>query len=550
MYEKETQTSDHMLSASEQTPTSPSGTADLEQQWKEREDQLRRMLMQDEFPRLLEAELKKRQQKAAEKQQHRLIEPPSEEERSKLVTSQRFVSFIDQASKVMERALNEDYDIMRDYRLATDQGEASGAGKRVTLLKTYYSDRWCKNRNVTDVDASHKFPELTLASYNKNQHQSLNASSITANNNDPDGLVLVWNLHLPDRPEFIFYSQSEVTTARFSPFHPNLIVGGTYSGQILLWDTRAHSAPVLKSPLTASGHTHPIYSLSVVGTQNAHNLVSSSTDGLICSWQLDMLAKPIESLPLLHQSHSAKTEEVSTTVIQFPPNETVSFWVGTEEGTVYQANRYDRAGSKAGLFHNDTYSGHFGAITGMHFHPPPSASSTSSAASSIDFSDLLVTSSTDWTVKLWKRTSINLNKVSTQPQTIVPLMSFETASDYVLDVKWAPHHPAVFASCTGNGTIEIWNLNASTEVPVQVVHVSDTGSSIVGADASSATSSTNVQGVDQALNKLTWNVKGDQLSVGTASGRVHVFDVGDLSLVKPAEDPIKFQKVIHSRLVN
>jgi hypothetical protein len=78
----------------------------------------------------------------------------------------------------------------------------------------------------------------------------------------------------------------------FSPFHPNLVVGGTYSGQILLWDTRAKSLPVLKSPLSASGHTHPVYSMTMIGTQNAHNLMSASTDGTVCAWQLDMLAQP------------------------------------------------------------------------------------------------------------------------------------------------------------------------------------------------------------------------------------------------------------------
>jgi dynein intermediate chain len=79
---------------------------------------------------------------------------------------------------------------------------------------------------------------------------------------------------------------------KFSSFHPNYVIGGTYSGQIVLWDTRAKSLPVLKTPLSAGGHTHPIYSLQMIGTQNAHNLISASTDGFVCSWQLDMLAQP------------------------------------------------------------------------------------------------------------------------------------------------------------------------------------------------------------------------------------------------------------------
>jgi dynein intermediate chain len=49
---------------------------------------------------------------------------------------------------------------------------------------------------------------------------------------------------------------------------------------------------VLKTPLSAAGHTHPVYGMKMVGTQNAHNLITSSTDGMVCSWLADMLAQP------------------------------------------------------------------------------------------------------------------------------------------------------------------------------------------------------------------------------------------------------------------
>lgn len=118
-------------------------------------------------------------------------------------------------------------------------------------------------------------------------------------------------------------------------------------------------------------------------------------------------------MELLHPSHN-KTDEVSVTCLGFPDNETTTFWVGTEEGNVYQAGRYDQAGryvmvvtivhdriliflfvnnSKAGINQADTYKGHYGAVTGLHFHP---------LFGSVDFSDLFLTSSVDWTVKLWR----------------------------------------------------------------------------------------------------------------------------------------------------
>lgn len=59
-----------------------------------------------------------------------------------------------------------------------------------------------------------------------------------------------------------------------------------------MWDTRANQLPVLKTPLSAGGHTYPIYSMQFVGSHNAHNLVTASTDGTVCTWMGDLLTIP------------------------------------------------------------------------------------------------------------------------------------------------------------------------------------------------------------------------------------------------------------------
>jgi len=385
-------------------------------------------------------------------------------------------------------------------------------GKRVKRVCEFWDERYCKNRSITDVDWSPKYPELSVASYNKNP----------AALNEPDGLVCVWNLHLLERPEFVFHSQSDVLSVTFSPFHSNLVFGGTYSGQILLWDTRSKHLPVLKTPLSAAGHTHPVYAMQMVGTQNAHNLITSSTDGLVCSWLVDMLAQPQETLELVHGGHN-KTNEVAITTLDFPDNETTTFWVGTEEGNVYQANRYDRAGAKAGLNAHEVYRAHAAPITGLHFHP---------LLGPVDFSDLFLTSSVDWTVKLWRARSLNkgttaatvsgagaggpggISHHSHQAQSVAPLYSFEEADDYVYDVKWHPAHPALWASVDGSGRFDVWNLNVDTEVPVV--------STVVGSG--------------RALNKLQWDRKeGRRAALGGSEGRLYVYDVGDMALPRETE---------------
>lgn len=187
-----------------------------------------------------------------------------------------------------------------------------------------------------------------------------------------------------------------------------------------------------------------------------------------------------EALPLTVPNHS-KTDEVSITALDFPHSETSTFWVGTEEGSIYQANRYDQPSRKAGISTSaeDIYRGHAGPVTGLHFHP---------STGSIDFGDLFLTSSVDWSVKLWRAgaggkgaaqkaasqpaapaysRSASERVVSTSKEAAVgqqSLHSFESADDYVFDVKWHPHHPAMFGAVDGSGKFDLWNLNQDTEV--------------------------------------------------------------------------------------
>ena len=97
----------------------------------------------------------------------------------------------------------------------------------------------------------------------------------------------------PHTPHPLTHPQSAVMSVAFSKFHPSYIIGGTYSGQLVLWDIRSGKrTPVQRSPLSSSSHTHPVYCLEVVGTENAHNLISASNDGRLCSWNLDNLSQP------------------------------------------------------------------------------------------------------------------------------------------------------------------------------------------------------------------------------------------------------------------
>uniref|UniRef100_A0A9J8C851 Dynein, cytoplasmic 1, intermediate chain 2b n=1 Tax=Cyprinus carpio carpio TaxID=630221 RepID=A0A9J8C851_CYPCA len=429
-------------------------------------------------PALEHQEEKDSQKEEEEAPPHEL----TEEEKQQILHSEEFVTFFDHSSRIVERALSEQVDVFFDYsgRDLQDKEGESQAGAKLSLNRQFADERWSKHRVVTCLDWSPQYPELLAASYSSNEDAP----------HEPDGVALVWNMkYKKTTPEYVFHCQSAVMSAVFAQFHPNLVVGGTYSGQIVLWDNRSNKrTPVQRTPLSASAHTHPVYCVNVVGTQNAHNLISISTDGKMCSWSLDMLTTPQDSLELMFK----QSKSVAVTSMSFPLGDVNNFVVGSEDGSVYTACRH---GSKAGI--SEMFEGHHGPITGLDCH---------TAAGPVDFSHLFVTSSFDWTVKLW---STKNNK---------PLYSFEDNSDYVYDVMWSPTHPALFACVDGVGHLDLWNLNNETEVP---------------------TASVMVEG-NPALNRVRWAHSGREVAVGDSEGRVHIYDVGEQISVARQDEWTRF----------
>ncbi|KAF3769249.1 WD40 repeat-like protein [Cryphonectria parasitica EP155] len=421
-----------------------------------------------------------------------------------IIASDEFVDFFDRSVKVIEKALDQ-YDILTDYTLQAEdiddddeQGNTGGKGRRkVKEKRQFYDERWSKKRMVSAIDFSPKFQELVLASYTKNPSAP----------HEPDGIVQVWNLELHDRPEFVFHAQSDILTAKFSPFHPNLIVGGAYSGQVLLWDTRARAAPVQKTPLTGYGHTHPVYALDIIGTQNANNIISCSTDGTVCGWTVDMLAQPQETLNLAAPPPN-KTDYISPLCLSFPQADPTFFLVGTEEGTIFPCHRYDRAGAKAGVDPRVSYKGHAGPVMSVDFHP---------ARGPVDLGDLVLSSSLDWSVKLWKvrapATTSTIGGLGASGEGAVSHLMDFVREDVVYDAAWSPVKPGVFALVDGAGWLELWDITVETEEPVTRISPSPRKDSRTM--------------LSKSLNKVRWEQQeGKRLAAGGIDGALTVFEVG------------------------
>lgn len=219
-----------------------------------------------------------------------------------------------------------------------------------------------------------------------------------------------------------------------------------------------------------------------------------------------MLAQPNDTVELALLPPS-RVEEVSPTAVTHSSSDTLTFLVGTDDGNIYSVNRQDRAGSKAGIDPRIVYKGHAAMITGLQYHVSKGV---------VDFSDLVLSSSLDWSIKVWRVRTPLITSVSQNTATAMtqgPLVDLPT-EEIVYDVKWSPSRPGVFASVDGAGDCNIYDLSRSFEVPV-----SSGRPKVIDPDTGKAMPA-------RALNKVAWDHDfGRQVAVGGINGTLTVFEV-------------------------
>jgi len=240
-------------------------------------------------------------------------------------------------------------------------------------------------------------------------------------------------------------------------------------------------------------------------------IISVSTDGVMCAWTTDMLARPQEYLELTHPPPlttpnptttallpSKGIDDLSPLSITFSRNDSSTFFVGTEDGGIYNINRYDRAGAKAGTDTTLRLTPHHAPVSKVELHRAGIGNDDSAS----EFDDLLLSTSLDWSIRLWR--TRHTSQLTGDAKHLSPVIEW-TREDMVYDCAWSPVRPSLFTTVDGSGALELWDLTSlDPEVPVAW---------------------TRGQG---ALNKVCWDTgaEGRRVVTGALDGRVQVWDLG------------------------
>jgi dynein intermediate chain, cytosolic len=434
------------------------------------------------------------------------------------------------SSHVMTRALglSNSIDILKDYTGA-DRGNSSTGNQSAIMSKVRnFFNVSVQDRPIMDIQMSPHHPELFLVAYGSKPTPQTDAKINLDSYDNQLGLLCLWSMILKDTPEFIFTAPSPVLTARFHSDDPHLIVGGCYSGQIVMWDTRVMShRPTIRSAIAGKGHKHPVYSMCLAKSGvSSPILITASTDGTLCHWDLTNLNDPISStillaplmphssdltttadsgngivaqtLPtymLVNASQSSRGKPVSASCMSLGPDEeNRKLIVGTEGGALCLFTLPLKPNTQF-----EQVSAHYGMITAITVNP----------STVKPFKDLILTSSVDWTVKLW-----NIQRIGTAPS---PIFEFSaSAFDYYSSVRWCPIHPGIFTTITSGGVLMLWNLCQSIVEPVGTLrlHQDDKDKDTKSLSTSTTNASVTSAATISALNKTVWISDGKKLLIG------------------------------------
>ncbi|RCK66063.1 Cytoplasmic dynein 1 intermediate chain 2 [Candida viswanathii] len=198
-------------------------------------------------------------------------------------------------------------------------------------------------------------------------------------------------------PEYYLNSLSQIEVLKFDKFNDGRIIGGLKNGGICIWelnDAEISLMPVLSTPLYTSVmnnksvtlHLSKIVFLTQLLIDGNVCIVSISQDGVLNIWSTNLLAEPKASFKVFaNRESNIDGLQIASAV-----------YIGSDEvvGTSFISDVII-SGNDGKLYN----------ATGELIHEDPSISMIHSLAK---IGNYVVTSHSDWTIKLWTKDQIEL----------------------------------------------------------------------------------------------------------------------------------------------
>jgi WD40 repeat protein len=164
--------------------------------------------------------------------------PPPHPEPEEGQKMDELLDFLERVTLKVESALqqNEAVDIFHEtFRMVGDDDVQEGARTEDELreIKNFADPTYSKSKSLVAVDWLPKHAGMVAVSAVKN----ISFDQRVANSGQTSmAYVLLWDFRYLVKPQLLMQCNFEVFTFRFNRVRPGLVAGGTYTGQVVLWD--------------------------------------------------------------------------------------------------------------------------------------------------------------------------------------------------------------------------------------------------------------------------------------------------------------------------
>jgi len=313
------------------------------------------------------------------------------------------------------------------------------------------------------------------------------------------GSLCCWNLFSSSNdssgePDFRMEVASGVQCIQAHPSQPAMIIGGTFNGEVMVWNTANSNDEdllVASSPITEYCHQEPISSIQWIpdaSKAGMYLIASLSRDGKLNIWNLDnQLATPIRCLLLHDRKHV-----IGGLCLAF--NNLGNFVVGSEGGAVCrgtlgkfvesvgqfklkwkpdaiqlvsqikdptaciraaerQATKQDLREVTAALVF-ETCKEQL-RVNGVKFNYQPHSGPSTAVHCSPFHRNIFLSCGTDGALRLY-------SLLEREP---VASVFPSTSNPFLNHAEWSPHRPSVCGTCSNDGKLFLYDFCSSGSVP-------------------------------------------------------------------------------------
>ncbi|KAL1499669.1 hypothetical protein AB1Y20_011866 [Prymnesium parvum] len=265
------------------------------------------------------------------------------------------------------------------------------------------------------------------------------------------GMLCLFSLKNPSWPEFSCTTPTGVMCVDWHPQHSSVLCVGLYDGTVCVYDVRSKSmAPIYQSTVKSGKHTDPVWEVCWQEEDLAKNLnfFSISSDGRVTLWTLAKSELECSDLMQLKLEPGASLMGKQSNEME----EEDASLMGLAGGCCFDFSKLSEhlflVGTEEGAIHkcSKAYNSEYLATYTGHYM------AVYTVRWNLFHPKIFASCSADWTVKLWDHT------------TKTALMSFDLNLQ-VGDLAWSPWSSTTFAACTADGKVHVFDLNENKNEP-------------------------------------------------------------------------------------